>query len=132
MSKKKNAPVSISQEDNVQAQQILAQYHQIANDLHMSTNQKQAEDLLANINNMPEAAQMALLKALSKEQHTDAADVLIAINELSQLKSVRKEARRSLIRLEEARIYPVWSAPINRAPVIQFQVSTDNLRFWKG
>ena len=73
---------------------------------------------------------MALLKALSREQHTDAADVLVAINELSSIKEIRKEARRSLIRLEEVRIYPRWSPPIDRTPAVQVTPST--LRFWKG
>jgi len=79
---------------------------------------------------MPEGAQMALLKALSKEHHADAADVLIAVNELSPAKSVRKEAKRSLIGLQGVRIYPQWSPPVERTPVVQ--VTTPSLRFWKG
>ena len=73
---------------------------------------------------------MALLKNLSKEHHTDAADVLVAINELSPVKSVRKEARRSLIGLQGVRIYPQWSPPVDRAPAVQ--VTSSPLRFWKG
>src|SRR5437588_3731792 len=92
---------------------------------------------------------MALLKALSREYHQDAADVLVAINALSQLKSIRKEARRSLLRLEEARIYPRWEPPIERlSPVDAMQMQAVNSkvtdlmavieesenppRFWKG
>ncbi len=77
MAKKKNTQIAVSQEDNTQAQHILEQYHEIAGNLHTSTDQKQAEDALTEINNMPEGAQIALLKALSKELDTDAADVLI-------------------------------------------------------
>ncbi|MFL5699234.1 MAG: hypothetical protein ACJ797_19300, partial [Ktedonobacteraceae bacterium] len=130
MAKKKNTQIAVSQEDNTQAQHILEQYHEIAGNLHTSTDQKQAEDALTEINNMPEGAQIALLKALSKELHTDAADVLIAINELSPIKSVRKEARRSLIRLEGARIYPQWKPPVQ--PAVALQVTDTSLRFWKG
>src|SRR5579872_2253316 len=103
MAKKKTTQIAVSQEDTAQAQHILEQYHQIASTLHTSTDRKQAETALTEINTLSEGTQLALLKALSREHHTDAADVLAAINELSAVKSVRKEARRSLIRLEEAR-----------------------------
>src|SRR5436309_5801684 len=128
--KKKTTQTLLSQEDNTKAQPILDKYHEIAENLHASADQEQAEAVLAEINNMPEGAQMALLKALSKELHTDAADVLIAINELSPIKSVRKEARRSLIRLEGARIYPRWKPPLR--PTLVMQVADSPLRFWKG
>ncbi len=128
--KKKTTQIPVSQEHTTQAQHILEQYHEIAENLHASTNQEQAEAALNEINNMPEGAQVVLLKALSKEHHTDAADVLIAINEMSPIKDIRKEARRSLIRLEEIRIYPKWSPPVDRTPSIQ--VTTSPLRFWKG
>src|SRR2546425_10534169 len=130
MAKKKTKPISILQEDNIQAQHLLEQYHQVAHNLRLSTDLKQAESALTEINNMPEGAQIALLKALSKEHHTDAADVLLAINELSPIKSVRKEARRSLIQLEEVRTYPQWSPPIYRTPAVQ--ITAPSFRFWKG
>src|SRR6266700_2880827 len=128
--KKNIAQIHISLEDKSQAQHVLEGYHEIAENLHASTNQEQVEAALAEINNMPEGVQMALLKDLSKEHQTDAADVLIAINELSPTKSVRKEARRSLIGLQGVRVYPQWSPPIDRAPAVQ--VTTSPLRFWKG
>ena len=134
MAKKKTKPISIAQEDNIEAQHVLEQYHQVAQNLRQSTDQKQAESALTEINNMPEGAQIALLKALSKEPHTDAADVLLAINELSPIKSVRKEARRSLIQLEGARIYPGWRPPIQQPLALQVtNTPTDTpSRFWKG
>jgi tetratricopeptide (TPR) repeat protein len=119
MAKKKNKPVVVSQEDNIQAQQVLEHYHEVAQNLRPSTDQKQVESALTEINNMSEGAQIALLKALSKEHHTDAADVLLAINELSSLKDVRKEARRSLIQLEGARIYPRWRPPVQQPFALQ-------------
>jgi tetratricopeptide (TPR) repeat protein len=128
--KKKTTQLVISQEHNTQAQSIFDQYHEIAEHLHDSTSQEQVEAALSEINNMSEGAQVALLKALSKEHHTDAADVLVAINELSPIKDIRKEARRSLIRLEEVRTYPQWSPPIDRTPTIQ--VTAPTFRFWKG
>ncbi len=91
MAKKKTTPISIVQEDNIAAQHVLEHYHQVAHNLRLSTDQKRAEAAFTEINNMPEGAQIALLKALSKEHHSDAADVLLAINELSPIKSVRAE-----------------------------------------
>jgi len=132
MAKKKHPQISVSQEDNAQAQRILEHYHEITNNLHTSTEQKQAEAALTEINDMPEAAQMALVKALSNERHADAADLLSAIHELSPIKNVRKEARRSLIRLEGARIYPQWNVPIERIPLVQIEDTTNPPRFWKG
>jgi len=130
MAKKKTAPLSFSQEDNERAQQVLEHYRQIAGNLHTSADQKQAEAALTEINDMSEAAQMALLMALAKERHSDAADVLSAINVLSPMKSVRKEARRWLIRLQEAKIYPQWNPPIQQPVAVQ--VTTTPLQFWKG
>src|SRR2546421_12968320 len=106
MTRKKDTTTVVSQEENAQVQHILEQFHQIADNLHDSSNQQQAEAALTDINTMSEASQMTLLKALSKEHDTDAADILATINELSQNKSIRKEARRSLNLLEVVRIYP--------------------------
>src|SRR5256714_11719614 len=135
MAKKKDQKISVSQEDDAQAQSVLGQFHQIAKELHSSTDQKEAETALTAITNMSEGAQMALLKALSRERHTDAADVLSAIYELSPIKNIRKEAHRSLIRLEQEKIYPQWEAPIERTPVLAVQdiyASSTPPRFWKG
>ncbi|MGZ6304767.1 MAG: tetratricopeptide repeat protein, partial [Ktedonobacteraceae bacterium] len=128
--KKKTSQIPVSVEETTQAQDLLGRYHEIARNLHESTNQAQAEAALAEINNMPEGAQVALLKNLAKEHHTDAADVLVAINELSPIKNVRKEARRSLIGLQGVRIYPQWIPPVDRVPAVQ--VTSLPLRFWKG
>src|SRR5205823_6163698 len=147
--KKKEQKVSISQGDEAQAQAVLERYHKLAGELRSSKDQNQAEEAVSTVSDLPEAAQMALLKALSREYHQDAADVLVAVNALSQLKSVRKEARRSLLRLEEARIYPRWEPPIERlSPVDAMQMQAVNSkvtdlmavieesenppRFWKG
>src|SRR5947207_766658 len=110
----KPKPTTISQQDTTQAQPVLEQYHQIAINLRISFSREQAGEALTEMNTMPENAQVAVVKALAKEAHVDAADVLTAVYELSPIKSVRKEARRSLIRLEEARIYPQWNVPIEQ------------------
>ncbi len=130
MARKEDTTQAVSQGDAAQVQRLLRQFHKIANNLHTSTSQNEAETALADVINLPEAAQLALLKALSKERDADAADMLLAINELSPNKAIRKEARRSLIRLQEAHIYPKWNPPIERSLAIQ--ASANPPRFWKG
>jgi tetratricopeptide (TPR) repeat protein len=130
MARKEDTTPAVSQEDAVQVQRLLRQFHKVANNLHTSTSQNEAETALADVINLPEAAQLALLKALSKERDADAADMLLAINELSPDKAIRKEARRSLIRLQEAHIYPKWNPPIDRS--LATQASANPPRFWKG
>jgi tetratricopeptide (TPR) repeat protein len=75
---------------------------------------------LTDITSMPESAQTAFLKALSRERDVDAADILQAMYEFSPVKPVRKEARRCLIGLEEARIYPQWSFSVGRIAAVPF------------
>ncbi len=130
MTRKKDTNILVSQEHEAQAQHLLEHYREIADDLHGSNNRTQAEAALSEINNMPEATQMALLKVLSKEHDSAAADVLAAIHELNPNKSIRKEARRSLIRLEGVKVYPTWNPP-STAPLV-IQPSTSVPRFWKG
>jgi tetratricopeptide (TPR) repeat protein len=111
MAKKKQQSPRVSQEDTIQAQDIFEHYHQIAQELHTSTSRVQVETALTTINAMPTSAEIALLKMLAKEPYTDAADLLYALNEASPIKHVRKEAKRSLIQLQGAKIYPQWSLP---------------------
>lgn len=134
MAKKKTQHTPVSQQDNEQAQQALAQYHSLANDLRTITALEQIDSILNDINNLPESVQLALLKALGKEQNSDAADLLAAIYEYSPIKNVRKEARRSLIQLEGSRVYPDWRPPVQQPAVLQFTPPTIDtpLPFWKG
>ena len=120
MARKKAGKKPISQQDNEQAQHLLGQFHEIAQQLHKSKSEADVETALNEINGISEAAQMVLLKALSKERNVDSADILEAVYEFSPIKAVRKEARRCLIGLEESRIYPQWSWRVGRVPAAQF------------
>lgn len=131
MPQQKDRDTSVSPETHEDIQHILDNIHMIAQNLHESNNEVEARAALTDIDNLPAATQMALLKELSRQQETDAADVLLAINELSEDKIIRKEARRSLIRLEGAKIQPRWQPQVTQAPAIA--VATNNPpRFWKG
>ena len=102
--------------NNNQVQQQLTQYHQIAQELRASKNQDEVKTVLAPLTSLTEDNQIAFLKALSQEKHVDAADINLAINTVSPAKLVRKEARRSLIRLESSKIYPEWQLPTPTTP----------------
>ncbi len=131
MAKKKDTTVQISQEENEQVQSVLERTQQFAENLRKSTDRQQAEAVLSEINALPEAAQMALLAGLTKAASSNAADILLAIHQFSTIKNVRKEAKRSLIRLEGVRVYPRWQPPTEQ-PLPIFEFTSEPARFWKG
>ena len=90
---------------------LLANYHQIAQELNASPDLTTAESALAPIINAPDATQLALLKALAQENTSDAADIAQAVQTLTTNKEIRKEARRALVRLETNNVYPGWEPP---------------------
>ncbi len=128
---RKEENTTLSDEANTQLQHTLEQQQELAQKLRASTTQAQAEAALSIITSLPEDVQMALLKTLSRTQTIDAADVLTAINAFSPNKEVRKEARRSLLRLDAAKVYSRWTPPITQSSAIQVKVAQEP-RFWKG
>lgn len=134
--KKEKARPAMTPEDQAQAQRVLGQYRQIAGKLQTSASRQQAEAALQEINVLPEGVQMSLLKQLSQERHVQAANLLVALNELSPLKNVRKEAKRVLIQLEGTKIYPDWRPPVEQPLPLALAEQPDTLsmdrRFWKG
>src|SRR6266513_2702296 len=129
MTAKKQGDSSVPHVNNTQLEHLLEQRHEIAKKHHNSTSKAQAEIALAELTSIDEAAQMALLKALAKLQDTDAADVLLAMNELTPNKAIRKEARRALIQLAGAKIYPSWTPEPEPGPALAVP---NPPRFWKG
>lgn len=131
MAQKKETRTQLSQEYQQQIDNVFLQYHQIAEQLHNSTDQAQVETILTNITGLPMPAQLALVKTLAREHTTDAADVLTAIYTLAIHKDVRKEARRGLIHLEATKTYARWQSPIVQTLAIQLQ-QNESPRFWQG
>ncbi len=131
MTQKHESDSLLSREENERVQHLLDQLHQIAGELHASTNKEEAEAVLTDINRLSEPSQIAFLKAVSREHASDAADIVIALNELSPNKNIRKEARRSLLRLESAKVYPQWKPQIVQTPVASLPIAHPP-RFWKG
>lgn len=130
MTAKKDTLPQLSPDEEAQIQLVLAHRQAIAEELHASTSRAQAEAALAPAFSISETVQMALLKSLTQARDTDAADLLLAIHELAPEKAVRKEARRALIQLAGAKIYPGWSTEPESAAGTP---GTENAsRFWKG
>src|SRR5579863_1013485 len=133
-SKKPRRPL-VPQSDEAQLQHLLVQRHTVAETLRNSSNRVQAETALAEITGNTEGTQLAFLKALGKQPDMDAADVLLAINELAPDKAVRKEARRVLIHLAGSKIYPSWTPEPEQlaGAFVETRVIASNApRFWKG
>ncbi len=128
--KNENSP-TLSDEENKQLQHILERSQEIAQQLHTSTTQAQAEAALHDITTLPEGVQMALFKALAKVQTSDASDIVTALNAFSPQKELRKEARRSLLHLDAAKVYSQWTPPITQAAAITVNVSSPP-RFLRG
>ncbi len=129
MTSKKSQQPFVPQGDDAHLQHLLEQRQSMAASLRGSTSRIQAETTLAQITSNAEGTQLALLKALAKQRDVDAADVLLALNELAPDKAVRKEARRALIQLAGSKIYPSWTPEPERPAA---PVSTYTPRFWKG
>lgn len=131
MSPKKEIAPILSEEERNQVQLQIATYHQLADTLHSSTSQQEVEEALASLTDGAEAVQLGVLKAMARENHTDAADIVLALYELAPAKEVRKEARRTLIRLETSGSRPQWTPPLDQNSAIQSK-QPESPRFWKG
>lgn len=131
MTANKKTQTDVPQGDEARVQHLLASRQEIAEALHGCTSRVQAEEILSAVFASDEATQMALLKNLARTHDSDAADLLLAMHELAPQKAVRKEARRALIQLAGAKVYPSWTPEPEAAAV--GGVATENPpRFWKG
>lgn len=131
MTAKKNTHTQLPQGDEARIQDVLARRQTIAEELHDCTSRAQAERLMDAVFSADEATQMALLKRLVHTRDADAADLLLAMHELAPEKAVRKEARRALIQLAGAKVYPSWT-PEPEPAAAGGAVVENAPRFWKG
>lgn len=131
MTAKKQLPLQQPQGDETRIQEVLASRAALAEALHGFVDRKQAEEAFTAIFTADETTQVALLKRLVRERDVDAADILLAVNELAPLKTVRKEARRGLLQLAGAKIYPSWT-PTPEKPAVGNIGAAQAPRFWKG
>jgi tetratricopeptide (TPR) repeat protein len=130
MTAKKDTHAQLPEGDETRIQEVLARRQAIAEELHNCTTRAQAEALLKDVFSADEATQMVLLKRLVRARDADAADLLLAMHELAPEKVVRKEARRALIQLAGAKVYPSWTPEAE--PAAGGAVVEHAPRFWKG
>jgi Tetratricopeptide repeat len=131
MAPRKETTNQLSPEETSQVQSLFSHYSELARRLRSTTDRSQAETVLHEVFDASEPTQLTFLKSLSRTKEQDAADVLAAINALSPQKEIRKEARRALIQLESAKIYPQWTPANTQASAVQL-TQPNPPRFWKG
>jgi tetratricopeptide (TPR) repeat protein len=131
MAAHKKTQTDALQIDEARVQQLLARRQAFAEELHGCTSRVEAHSVLADVFTADEATQMGLLKALVRMRDGDSADLLLAAYELAPIKAVRKEARRGLIQLADAKIYPSWTPEPEPAAVGSLAVE-NTPRFWQG
>jgi len=131
MAAHKKTHTNALQVDETRVQQLLARRQALAEELHGSTSRIEAQDVLTDVFASDEMTQLGLLKALVRTRDVDGADLLLAVYELAPIKAVRKEARRGLIQLTAAKIYPSWTP--EPEPAVVGNLTVENApRFWRG
>jgi tetratricopeptide (TPR) repeat protein len=96
-------------------QSLLDQLPTLSQQLRQSSERAAACQALSPIEQQSANIALALASALGSRRETDAADVALALAELSQHQALRKEARRALVRLRSAGIAPSFSVPAGEA-----------------
>lgn len=98
-------------------QPLLDQLPVLSQHLHQVTDRANAEQAISSIEQQPAQTVLAFAGALGTRRSREAADVALALAELSQRRDVRKEARRSLVRLRSMGLTPTFSIPTTPATV---------------
>lgn len=94
-----------------QLQALLISHHQVAQALRASLTMDDFEATLQPIIDLAEEDQIVFLNALVNERSSDAANIALALNTLNPNKAIRREARRTLIRLESLNVFTDWTLP---------------------
>src|SRR5579862_383581 len=100
-------------------QALLDQLATLSQQLRQSSERAVASQALSPIERQPSSTALAFAQALSTRRETDAADVALALAELSQQQALRKEARKALVRLRSVGIAPSFSVPVTEAAAPQ-------------
>ncbi len=115
------APRALDASAKQAIQTLLDQLSTLSQQLRQSSERAAAYQALAPIEQQPAAVALAFADALATRRAAEAADVALALAELSQHQALRKEARRALVRLRSAGIAPGFSVPAVEAAVAQRQ-----------
>src|SRR5579871_1724949 len=96
-------------------QTLLDQLAILSQQLRQSSERAAAYQALSSIDQQPANVALAFAQSLGARREGDAADVALALAELSQHQALRKEARRALVRLRSVGIAPSFSVPTSEA-----------------
>jgi tetratricopeptide (TPR) repeat protein len=122
-----------AQADQEQLQHLLASYQQIGQQLDVAEKTARVEEALSDIFSQSVPTQLAFFKELGKREDVVAANILNAAYHLAPEKEARKEARRSLIQLEGAKIIPEWVPPTPPSFVtLNIASGEKKPRFWQA
>lgn len=110
-----NEGQELSPQNNITAEQYVAQHQEIAARLNASKDMDEAFTTLEPLQALTEEEQISFLKELGKQNTIEAADIAQALYTLSDNKAVRKEARRRLVQFENNNIYSEWTPPASQA-----------------
>ncbi|HEU5370580.1 MAG TPA: hypothetical protein VFU69_19055, partial [Ktedonobacterales bacterium] len=102
-------------------QTLLDQLPTLSQQLRQSSERAAAYQALSPIEQQAAPVALAFADALGSRRETDAADVALALAELSQHQALRKEARRAGVRLRSVGIAPGFSIPASEAAAPQRQ-----------
>jgi tetratricopeptide (TPR) repeat protein len=94
---------------------LLDQLATLSQQLRQSSERAAASQALSPIEQQPAPIALAYADALGSRRESDAADVALALSELSQHQALRKEAKRALLRLRSAGIAPNFTVPASEA-----------------
>ena len=111
------APQIVDEATQQAVQSLLNAVSALAQQLLAASNRDAVYQALAPIERQPAA--LAFAEALASRRDAAAADVALALAELSQDHKLRKEARRALVRLRSAGIAPDFSVPHLETPASQ-------------
>ena len=104
-------PTAVNAAAQQAAQALLNQAPDLSQQLRQAADRAAAAQALAAIEDQPADIAFAFAGALGSKRTREAADVALAMAELSQHREARKEARRSLLRLRSMGIAPVFALP---------------------
>jgi tetratricopeptide (TPR) repeat protein len=102
-------------------QPLLDQLAILSQQLRQSSERTAAYQTLSSIDQQPASVALAFAQALGARRESDAADVALALAELSQHQALRKEARKALVRLRSVGIAPSFTVPTGEAAAPQRQ-----------
>jgi len=126
-----HAELSLSAEQDKTIGQALSRVPAIAAALEAASSREEVAAALAELYALGPAMLVAFLDRLARRHERSAMQIAVALAELSESKEVRREARRTLLRLTSAGVRPTWNLP-QSAGARTAATTLAGPRFWQG